>query len=209
MNTPRLTPTSTAKAVKRDTKPAHFPPGRPSWMTGAPQGAAPPARAVITLPWLQPPVGPGGPLYGRRRRRPIQRAMNSWSPTVWLRTTSSTSLATPLGCGDDGAEVGLLDQLVDVDALDGGIHVHPVDHGFHIHPCEHAVQVDPVQQRVQIQRGNRKLDRPLRGGPAAAPPRAGRTGPPPSAVVQTGPCAWPVVVRSLMMEAGAGRLVEY
>ncbi len=45
--------------------------------------------------------------------------------------------------------------------------------------------------------------------PAAAPPRAGRTGPPPSAVVQTGPCAWPFVVRSLMAEAGAGRLVEY
>ena len=34
MNTPRLTPTSTAKEAKRDTKPAHSP-CKPSWMTGA------------------------------------------------------------------------------------------------------------------------------------------------------------------------------
>ncbi len=37
--------------------------------------------------------GPGGPVYGRRRR-PIQRAMNSSSPAVWLRTMSSTGLDT-------------------------------------------------------------------------------------------------------------------
>ena len=50
MNTPRLTPTSTAKEAKRDTKPAHFP-CKSSWTTGGPEDAAPPARAVMTLPW--------------------------------------------------------------------------------------------------------------------------------------------------------------
>ncbi len=49
-NTPRLTPTSTAKAAKRDAKPAYLS-CRFSWMTGGPEGAASPARAVMTLPW--------------------------------------------------------------------------------------------------------------------------------------------------------------
>ena len=50
MNTPRLTPTSTAKAVKRDAKPAYFP-CRLSRMTGGSAGAASPACAVMALPW--------------------------------------------------------------------------------------------------------------------------------------------------------------
>ena len=51
-NTPRVTPTSTAKATKREAKPEYLP-CRLFWMTiGAPVGVASPARAVMTLPWL-------------------------------------------------------------------------------------------------------------------------------------------------------------
>jgi hypothetical protein len=71
--------------------------------------------------------------------------MNSSSPTVWLRTTSSASLATP---PEDRAmtapKVGLPGQRVDAEALDDVIHVHPV---------QHSVQIDLVQQRIHIQRG--------------------------------------------------------
>src|ERR1700687_3669009 len=54
MYTPTLTPTSTAKAVKRDAKPEYFP-CRFSWTTaGGPEGGAAPARAVMTPPWAAP-----------------------------------------------------------------------------------------------------------------------------------------------------------
>ena len=100
--------------------------------------------------------------------------MNSSSPTVWLRTTSSASLATPLeDAGDDGAEVGLLDQRVDVDALEDAIQVQPLEQAVQVDPVQHpvdvdlvqhGVQVDLVQQRIHIQRGNHQVDRTLRDG---------------------------------------------
>ena len=51
MNRPRLTPTSTAKATKRDAKPAYFPCRLSRMMTGGPEGVASPAGAVMTLSW--------------------------------------------------------------------------------------------------------------------------------------------------------------
>ena len=48
MNTPRLTPTSTAKAVKRDAKPEYFPCRLSRTMTGGPEGVLP--AAVMILP---------------------------------------------------------------------------------------------------------------------------------------------------------------
>src|ERR1019366_9299655 len=77
------------------------------------------------------------------------------------------------GSGDDGAEVGLLDQCVDVDALDDAIHVHPPEQAVEVDPVQppvdvdlvqHGIQIDPVQQRIHIQRGNHNLDRTLRDG---------------------------------------------
>ena len=50
MNTPRLTPTSTAKAVKRDAKPAYLPCRLSRMTAGDPAGGASPARAVMTPP---------------------------------------------------------------------------------------------------------------------------------------------------------------
>ncbi|TVZ02237.1 hypothetical protein EAS64_25790 [Trebonia kvetii] len=77
------------------------------------------------------------------------------------------------GSGDDGTEVGLLDQRVDVDALNDDVHVYlpeqavqvdPVQRPFDVDPVQHGVQVDPVQQSIHIQRGNDKLDRTVRNG---------------------------------------------
>ena len=51
MNTPRLTPTSTAKAVKRDAKPEYLPCRLSRMMAGGPEGVASPARSVMALPW--------------------------------------------------------------------------------------------------------------------------------------------------------------
>ena len=44
MNTPRLTPTSTAKAIKRDAKPEYFPCRLSRVTIGAPEGVASPAH---------------------------------------------------------------------------------------------------------------------------------------------------------------------
>ena len=127
----------------------------------------------MTLPWPQPASRAGRAGIRAAAKPPYPAGDELVEPDGLAADHIEHIARDPAGgCGDDGGEVGLLDQLVDVDALDDGIHVHPVDHGFHIHPCEHAVQVDPVQQRVQtpvqqrvqIQRGNRKLDRPLRDG---------------------------------------------
>src|SRR5208282_2064448 len=64
MNTPRLTPMSTAKAVKRDAKPAYFP-CRLSRMTGGPEGGASAAGEVMSLPWpLARRAGQGGRCMG-------------------------------------------------------------------------------------------------------------------------------------------------
>src|SRR5262249_36014743 len=43
-----------------------------------------------------PAGGPGGPVYGRRRRRLTVRAMASSTPTVLLRSASVTPAAIPL-----------------------------------------------------------------------------------------------------------------
>ena len=90
MNTPRLTATSTAKAAKRDAKPAYLPCRLSRMTAGGLEGETSPAGAAITRPWAAAGqarrTGRPGPEYGRRRRRPIQRAMNSSSPTAWLRT---------------------------------------------------------------------------------------------------------------------------
>src|SRR5271165_2160251 len=45
MNTPRLTPTSTAKAVKRDAKPEYLPCRLSRMTAGGPEGVISPARA--------------------------------------------------------------------------------------------------------------------------------------------------------------------
>jgi len=77
------------------------------------------------------------------------------------------------GCGDDGAEVGILDQRVDVDAPEDGIQVDPVQQRIQIDLVQQRIQVDLVQQRIQInlvqqrihiQRGNHKVDCTLREG---------------------------------------------
>jgi hypothetical protein len=122
-NTPRLTPASTAKAVNRDANPAYFP-CRPSWMTGARGAAAkPPYPAGDEL------VEPDG-LAADHVERIARDAAG--------------------GRGDDGAEVGLLDQRVDVDAVDDGIHIHPVHHGFHIDFPDHLIHIDePARQARQ------------------------------------------------------------
>ena len=49
-NTPRLIPTSTAKAVKRDAKPEYFPCRLSRMTAGGPEGGASPARAVMAPP---------------------------------------------------------------------------------------------------------------------------------------------------------------
>ena len=51
MNTPRLTPTSTAKAVNRDAKPEYLPCRLSRMTAGGPEGGASPGRAVMALPW--------------------------------------------------------------------------------------------------------------------------------------------------------------
>ena len=92
MNTPALTPTSAANAAKRDAKPAYLPCRLSRMTAGAPEGRVSPARAVIVPRWATAgQAGRAGRCRGRRRR-PIQRAMNSSSPTVWPRTMSSTGL---------------------------------------------------------------------------------------------------------------------
>ena len=63
MNTPTLTAASTAKAAKREAKPAYFPCRLAPMMTGGPEGGASPACAVMTRPW--PAAGQGG-RAGRR-----------------------------------------------------------------------------------------------------------------------------------------------
>jgi hypothetical protein len=98
--------------------------------------------------------------------------MNSSSPTVWLRTTSSASLATPL---EDLAMTAprSVCSTSDVDALDDDVHIHlpeqpvqvdPVQHPLDVDLVQHGVQIDPTQQSIHIQRGNHKLDRTLRNG---------------------------------------------
>ena len=122
MNTPRLTPTSTAKAAKRDAKPAYLP-CRLSRMTAGPGGRGI-ARARVHSPaghsWSG---GPGGPVYGWRRRRPIQRAMNSSSPAVWLRTMSSAGLSNN---GTASGDSGLRTAVLRPPAVRMGITVRPV-----------------------------------------------------------------------------------
>src|SRR5580693_6319627 len=49
--TQRLIPTSTAKAAKRDAKPAYLPCRLYRMMTGGPESGASPARVVIAPPW--------------------------------------------------------------------------------------------------------------------------------------------------------------
>ena len=51
MNTRALTPTSAAKAVKRDAKPAYLPCRLSRLAAGAPEGGVSPARAVIAPRW--------------------------------------------------------------------------------------------------------------------------------------------------------------
>ena len=77
------------------------------------------------------------------------------------------------GRGDDGAEVGLLDQRVEVDVLDDGIEVHPAEQAVQVDPVQHpvdvnlvyhGVQINLVQQLIDIQRGHHELDRTLRDG---------------------------------------------
>ena len=91
--------------------------------------------------------------------------MNSSSPTVWLRTTFDDLARDPAGgCGDDGAEVRLLDQCLDVDALDDFIEVYSLEQAIQVDPVQHVVQIDLVQQRVHVQRGNHKLYHTIGGG---------------------------------------------
>ena len=77
------------------------------------------------------------------------------------------------GSGDDGAEVGLLDQRVNVDALEDAIQVDapeqafqvdPVQHPLDVDLVQHGIQIELVQQRIHVHRGNHKLDRTLRDG---------------------------------------------
>jgi hypothetical protein len=93
MYTPRLTPTSTAKAVKRDAKPEYLPCRLSRMTAGAPEGGASPARAVMAPPWAAAgQAGRAGRCTGGGAGALSSGAMNSSSPTVWLRTTSSTGL---------------------------------------------------------------------------------------------------------------------
>jgi hypothetical protein len=123
MNTPALTPTSAAKAAKRDAKPAHLP-CRPSRMTAGGPGGWGIARTRSHSPALghSRSGGPGGPVYGRRRSRPIQRAMNSSSPTVWLRTMPSNGLDKGTASGDSGLRTAVLPPP----AVRMGVTVRPV-----------------------------------------------------------------------------------
>src|SRR5271157_831865 len=66
MNTPRLTPTSTAKAVKRDAKPEYLPCRLSRMTAGGPEGVISPARAGGPEGVASPadsggPEGAGGP----------------------------------------------------------------------------------------------------------------------------------------------------
>ena len=89
--------------------------------------------------------------------------MNSSSSTTWLRTAFERFARDPAGgSGDDGAEVGLLDQRVDVDAPEDGIQVDPVQQRIQIDLVQQRIQIDLVQQRIHIQRGNHKVDCTLR-----------------------------------------------
>ena len=143
---------------------------------GAPEGVASPAAcAVMTRPW---PVGRRAP---RRAGRPRRRAGRAG---VWAAAQPPNQAGDEFvefddmaadrverfardpagGAGDDGAEVGLLDQRVDVDAPDDGIQVHSFEQAIQVDPVQHGIQIDLVQQRIHIHRGKHKLDRTLRDG---------------------------------------------
>jgi hypothetical protein len=61
------------------------------------------------------------------------------------------------GRGDDGAEVGLLDQCLDVDALDDVIQVHPPEQAVQVDPVQHPVDVDLVQHGVQVDQVQQRI----------------------------------------------------
>ena len=137
MNTPRLTPHVHSEDGKTRCETRALP-CRPSWMGAGGRGIARPRSHDAALV-CSPSAGPGGPVYGRRRRRSDRPGPAALS-----------------------------------------------------HLARKPRARPPAPRR-----------------PAAVPPRAGRAGPPPSAVIQTDSCAWPFVVRSLTVEAGAGHLAGY
>ena len=175
--TPRLIPTSTAKAVKREAKPAYLPCRLSRAVTGGPAGGAPPARAVMTPP--RAAAAPAGRRAGRAGVRaaakPPHPAGDDLIEPDGLAADHVEHLARDAAGGrrDNGAQVGLLDQGLDVDVLDEVIEVYPLQQAVQVDPVQHpvdvdliqhGVQIDLVQQRIDIQRGNHKPDRTLGGG---------------------------------------------
>jgi hypothetical protein len=92
--TPGLAPASTVKAAKRDAEPRVL-----AWQALPDDGRGPAGRGAARArshgpaPGRGRSGGPGGPVYERRRSRPIQRAMNSSAKRCRSnRSTRSVSL---------------------------------------------------------------------------------------------------------------------
>ena len=174
---------------------------------GAPAGGASPAPAVMApCPVAAGQAGRAGRagLCTGGGERLIQRAMNFDAHPAGDELIKPDGLAADHvehiacdpagGCGDDGAEVGLLDQCVDVDARDDVIQVHPAEQAVQVDPVhhpvdvdllQHGVQINLVQQLIHIQRGNHKIYSALDAAWAHASERG--TSGLASAVAQTSP----------------------
>jgi pimeloyl-ACP methyl ester carboxylesterase len=147
MNTPRLTPTSTAKAVKRDAKPAYLPCRLSRMMTGGPDGGALPARAVMTL------LRRGRRLPGSvrlRRRAAADRAQPSmrgyaaqlysiagWTSVQWLRCLRQRTLVL---AGDDDPIVPVVNGRI-LAHLIPDARLHVVRGGGHLFVLEDPAAV--------------------------------------------------------------------
>ena len=112
-----------------------------------------------------PPGGPGGPVVRAAAKPPYPAG----DELVELDRTAANRVECvgrdPAGgSGDDGAEVGLLDQRLKVDAVDDGIDVHLREQLVQVDPVQHGIQINLVQQLIHVYRRDHKLDRALRDG---------------------------------------------